>query len=85
MFAAEKDGTLLSYVDYYKLNVIKVRDPYNFPKADECIDSVEDAQIFSPPDTNSGYWQIEVDKADREKVVLTLHQGLKQFKMMRSV
>lgn len=32
----------------------------------ECIDCLEDAQVFSTFGFNSGYWQIELAKADEK-------------------
>jgi hypothetical protein len=49
---------------------------------DECIDSLEDAKIFTTLACNSGYWQIPVRPEDREKTTFTSHEGLYWFLRM---
>jgi hypothetical protein len=46
---------------------------------DECIDSLEEAVIFTTLDCNSGDSQIPVHPADREKTTFTSHFGIYQF------
>jgi RNase H-like domain found in reverse transcriptase/Reverse transcriptase (RNA-dependent DNA polymerase)/Integrase zinc binding domain/Chromo (CHRromatin Organisation MOdifier) domain/Integrase core domain len=73
------DGSLRFCVDYRKLNAITVPDTYPLPRMDECIDSLGDAVVFTTLDCNSGYWQIPVHPADREKTTFTSHFGIYQF------
>ena len=73
------DGSLRFCVDYRKLNSITVPDTYPLPRMDECIDSLEEAAIFTTLDCNSGYWQIPVDPADRDKTTFTSHYGIYRF------
>lgn len=49
---------------------------------DECNDSTGDAQLFSILNANSGYWQIEVDKPDRERTAFMSHYGVHQVTRM---
>ena len=56
----KKDKTLRFCVDYRRLNTRTVNDAYPLPRMDDCIDSLDDATIFSTLDCNSGYWQIPV-------------------------
>ena len=74
-----KDGTLRFCVDYRRLNALTRRDSYTIPRMDECIDSLGDTTIFSTLDCNSGYLQVEVDEADRDKTTLTSHLGILRF------
>jgi hypothetical protein len=73
------DGSLRFCVDYRKLNAITVPDTYPLPRMDECIDSLGEAAIFTTLDCNSGYWQIPVDPADRDKTTFTSHYGIYRF------
>jgi hypothetical protein len=49
---------------------------------DDCIDSLGEAVGFTILDCNSGYWQIPVDPADREKTAFTSHFGVYQFRRL---
>jgi Reverse transcriptase (RNA-dependent DNA polymerase) len=75
----KSDGSLRFCVDYRKLNAITVPDTYPLPRMDECIASLGEAVIFTTLDCNSGYWQIPVHPADREKTTFTSHFGIYQF------
>ena len=82
VFAPKKDGTLRFCVDYRKLNALTVRDSYPIPRMDECIDSLGDAEIFTSLDANSGYWQIEMDAATKDRSAFVSHHGMYQFVRM---
>ena len=82
VFAPKKDGTLRFCIDYRRLNAVTLRDSYPIPRMDECIDTLGDAKIFSTLDCNSGYWQIMMDDADKEKTAFVTHQGLFHFTRM---
>lgn len=64
VFVPQKHGTRLFCGDRRKLSSITVRDCHPFPRMDEFIDSLRDAQVLFTLDFNSAYWQIEVDKED---------------------
>lgn len=42
---------------------------------DECINLLRDATFFSTLDAKSGYKQVEVDEADRDKTAFTVHHS----------
>jgi hypothetical protein len=76
------DGSLRFCVYYRRLNAITVPDTYKLPRMDECIDSLGEAVVFTTLDCNSGYWQIPVEPADREKTAFTSHLGIYQFRRL---
>mgnify|MGYP003465558827 FL=1 len=76
------DGFILFCIDYRKLNAVTTNDSYALPRVDDCLDSLGDARYFTTLDANCGYWQIDVNEADREKTAFTSHKGLFQFKRM---
>lgn len=82
VFASKKDDTFCFCVDSLKSNVVAKRDSYQKPQTDKCIDSLGVATALSTLDAKSGYWQIEIDEADRDKIALTFHQGLYRFIQM---
>ena len=76
------DGSIRFCIDYRKLNAVTTNDSYALPRVDDCLDSLGDARYFTTLDANCGYWQIDVNEADREKTAFTSHKGLFQFKRM---
>ena len=52
------------------------------PRVDETLDTLAGSQWFTTLDLLSGYWQVQLNEADREKTAFTTHQGLFEFKRM---
>ena len=61
---------------------MRVKDSYPIPRIDDSLEQLAGAQWFSCLDLNAGYWQVEVDEADREKTAFTSRRGLFEFKTM---
>ena len=78
----KKDGSLRFCIDYRKLNKITKRDVYPLPRIDDSINILGKAKFFSTFDLNSAYWQIPVNKEDREKTAFICHSGLYEFDVM---
>ena len=49
------------------MNDLTKKDAHPLPRIDDTLDTLGGAQWFSTLDLASGYWQVEVDPADREK------------------
>ena len=49
------------------MNEITKKDTQPLSRIDDTLDTLNSAQWFSTLDLASGYWQVEVDPADREK------------------
>ena len=69
-------------IDYRKLNDVTVKDSYPIPRIDDSLEQLAGAQWFSCLDLNAGYWQVEIDEADREKTAFTSRRGLLELKTM---
>lgn len=82
VFAPKKGGLLWFFINYRKLDSVKICDSYPFPITDECIDSLDDACIFTNVDVSSGYWQIRIDLRHHEKTIFKSHRGLYQIVRM---
>jgi Reverse transcriptase (RNA-dependent DNA polymerase) len=76
------DGSTRFVVDYHRLNALTARDVYPFPRMDECLDSLGEAELFSTLDANTGFWQIEVSPEDRDKSTFSCHVGMYRFLRM---
>ena len=78
----KKDGSTRFCIDYRKLNDVTRKDAYPLPWIDATVDRLHGSQWFSTFDLLSGYWQVEVDEADRQKTAFCTPEGLFQFKVM---
>ena len=78
----KKDGSTRFCVDYRKLNNVTRKDSFPLPRVDVTLDALNGAKWFSTLDLKSGYWQIELDSADKEKTAFSFGQGLWQFTVM---
>ncbi|GFV85105.1 retrovirus-related Pol polyprotein from transposon 297 [Trichonephila clavipes] len=78
----KKDGSWRFCVDYRKLKSVTKKDVYPMPRIDDTLDCLKGAKFFSSMDLRSGYWQIEIDEADREKAAFITPEGLYEFKVM---
>lgn len=78
----KKQGGLRFCVDYRGLNDVTRKDAYPLPRIDDALDSLSHACWFSTLDLASGYWQVEVDPADRHKTAFITRQGLFEFNVL---
>ena len=78
----KKDGGWRFCVDYRRLNSLTTRDVYPLPRIEDALSRLEGAQFFSIMDMQSGYWQVEMEPADRIKTAFVTADGLYQFKVM---
>lgn len=58
------------------------KDAYPLPRIEESLTCLRKAAWYSTLDLACGYWQVEVDPADREKTAFTTPMGLYEFDRM---
>ena len=63
----KKCGGVRWCIDYRKLNDVTVKDVYPLPLIQDGLDTLSGTEFFSTLDLSSGYWQIDLDEADRHK------------------
>ena len=78
----KKDGSTRFCVDYRKLNDVTHKDSYPLPRIDDTLEALSGSEWFSTLDLKSGYWQVELDKEDKEKTAFSAGNGLWQFTVM---
>ena len=78
----KKDGGVRWCIDYRSLNKVTVKDVFPLPLIEECLDTLSGTKFFSTLDMASGYWQIEIDEADRHKTAFITKYGLYEHTRM---
>ena len=76
------DGSIRFCVDYRKLNQVSTKDRYPLPQVSDVLDGMQGTAVFSTIDLKSGFHQILVDPADREKTAFICHSRLFEFVRM---
>lgn len=61
----KKNGDIRLCVDYRKLNTQTVKDAYPLPNLEESLSALAGSKWFSVLDLKSGYYQIEMEEADK--------------------
>ena len=78
----KKDGTTRFCIDYRRLNQVTKVDAYPLPHIEDSLNTLGGARFFCSLDLASGYWQVEMDAADREKTAFVTQGGLYVFRVM---
>ena len=76
----KKDGSFRYCIDYRLLNKVTVGDAYPIPRVS--FDVLQGSRWFSTLDLMSGYWQVEMDPADKQKTAFVCQEGLFHFNLM---
>ena len=82
VIVAKKDGSLRFCVDYRGLNGVTRKDSYPLPRISDCLDVLGSATFFRTFDLRSGYFQIGMDEADRDKTSFVTRRGTFRFTAM---
>ena len=65
----KRDGPVRWCIDLRNLNDVIVKDYYPLPLLQDCIDALEGCRYFTTLDMASGYYQLKLAEADRDKTV----------------
>ena len=58
-------------IDYRQLNLRTIKDSYALPRLEDITDNFVGCDFFSSLDMRSGYFQVEVNEADKAKTAFT--------------
>jgi hypothetical protein len=78
----KKNGKKRTCGNYQPLNRCTIPDHYPFPRAEELFNDIGNAKWFSALDLASGFWQVPMNEADKEKTAFVTQYGSYQFKRM---
>ena len=78
----KKDGTTQFCIDYRRLNQATKVDAYPLPHIEDSLNTLGGTRFYCSLDLASGYWQVEMDAADREKTAFVTQGGLYEFRVM---
>ena len=78
----KKDGSIRFCVDYCELNSVTRKDAYPLPRIDDTLDTLAGAKWISTLDLLSGYWQVEMNEADKPKTAFRTPEGHFEFNVM---
>ena len=80
----KRDGTHRFCVDYRALNAVTKTDSFPLPRIEDLLDQLGESKYFSTLDLASGFWQIRMDPSAQEKTAFVTHQGLYEFRVMKT-
>lgn len=78
----KKNGDVRLCIDYRKLKLQTVKDAYALPNLEESFSSLHGSHWFSVLDLKSGYYQIEMEEADKAKTAFVTPLGFWEFNRM---
>ncbi|GFU51109.1 hypothetical protein TNCV_2549161 [Trichonephila clavipes] len=67
-------------IDYQKLNEVTVSDTYPLPRINDLLQEAKHTAYISTIDLKSGYHQVNVNPADRDKTAFVCPFGTYRFK-----
>ncbi len=78
----KKDNSVRLCIDFRKLNSQTIKDAYALPNLEEVFSVLTGSIWFSVLDLKSGYYQIEMEEADKCKTAFVCPLGFWEFNRM---
>ena len=83
VFVLNKSGQVRICIDYRELNKHTTKDTYPLPLPDEIQDRLAGSTVFSTLNLHSGYWQLNVNPVDKEKLIFARGPGMGLYEFCR--
>lgn len=78
----KKNGSVRLCIDFRKLNSQTIKDAYALPNLEEVFSLLNGSKWFSVLDLKSGYYQVEMEEADKQKTAFVCPLGFWEFNRM---
>ena len=78
----KKTGEIRYCIDYRSLNSKTVKDTFNIPLIDDCIDSLYGKRLFCVLDLSAGFYQIPLEEKSKDKTSFSTRFGSFRWKRM---
>ena len=82
LLVKKPNGKFRFCVDFRRLNEITENEVFPVPSVSEVFDKLQNANVFTVLDLRSGYWQVAIKQADRDKTAFTVGEKQYRFKRM---
>ena len=77
----KQDGNVRYCIDYHALNACTIKDTFPLPLIEECLDMINGVRHYCTLDLASGYWQLNLNEADRHKTAFITKCPYEHIKM----
>ena len=78
----KRNGEVRTCVDMRRVSTAVIRERYPIPTAEEILQDLTGAYVFSKLDLRWGYHQIELDEQSRHYTTFATHTGLYRYKRL---
>lgn len=82
VMARKKNGSVRLCIDFRKLNSQTIKDAYALPNLEEVFSLLTGSKWFSVLDLKSGYYQIDMEEADKQKTAFVCPLEFWEFNRM---
>ena len=82
MLVPKANGSRRLCINYRKLNLVTVSDPYPIPGIEDMIDNVGRSRWITAIDLTKGYWQVPMEKTSQPKTAFVTPWGKYEFTTM---
>uniref|UniRef100_A0A0G4ICC9 Reverse transcriptase domain-containing protein n=1 Tax=Chromera velia CCMP2878 TaxID=1169474 RepID=A0A0G4ICC9_9ALVE len=81
-FVAKKDGSMRMCIDYRTINKITIKDKYAMPRAEDLLDRLHGAKVFSVLDIRQFFHQLCIRVGDEYKIAISTWYGNYEWLVM---